>query len=1126
MSEYSDITLIECNRGQSIEKQSNNESEPGVFTCRLGEALDLQPGDQVNVENAFVSALGCGGQNIQFKGTAILDSIGNQLEQSFEVTNLDITYDPTSTILGHKTIINASNSSIKKKLVDNKTHFVQQYYKNNNGENMMYLPRRFGLRLNDAPTGPILSPLDDPPDNAYSEYFPRGQFDEVIQDPTSATSGNAEGPGQFTIFNSVDSVYTGKPELNPTKFTLNFSPTGLPVIAVSEEYKVAEVDYMYYQQKNDPTFYHDGGVQNYFKPRTDNKRFTLFIRDKTFKIPTDTNARTNLDYVNSNYGFSPTLAPYFIYNELKELTLPVGYNSPESIEQSLTEQIQATKRFEYQGANDGETYVVEQPERFKLAGENVVSTTQTETYMPIESGGAFHNDHLNWRAIERFKAGGTLSNLTYAQALTWWNSHQYIMVKRPELFIKGRLLNDWSGRLFDNGAFNLIQNDLVYESITNSTPLETNMDFTIPNLKLLRDLFKAQEPYMSELAKPFNVIDENYKNQRFIHMNSYPDNVNDLAVPYNFLGSDGFYGNTDKAWLDPVWHTSTMPVFFRYNKSDEDYDIAVQASTNFTKNTKLTYGFAARSDGNKICLYPGLIGSTLTGWRPELFVKNSVINPGGDHQIMANSVRIGWDYHATSYGNVIMAGLNGLGATLPNSVISTQMPYVYDATTSQWNLGESMTVRNSVSTYGKFISGVDFGNADSIRDYKNPLDTFNLIEYLNMFYIGANNPTIFFDNISGHFGFKNLHTAENTGQEVNAGSIIFSDDDVTEANPLQVVPTSDTAGQECYKINKRFNYVDYSPDLKPYNYKLQGIMMATNISPTFNAPIRAPDTGSIKITKNRAPETIYPANPNVELGAIFDSHSGVYWDIGGTCPEEHFEKSFWGILGFSYEQYNPSSITLDNGRQARIGTKNMFNLELATTNCQVVTTELKQYPMNIWGNNKYSCQLDTPTMQQWVPNGTSASTGWVIPEFECDFFGPKVLALTYTPAIVEQTQSIELRAKNLPKLMTRPYYTIRSNIIDSSRYIGGLKGGNRMPIVAICDKLNGNKDYFFTDAAGLQFMITHPISITDVSISIHDPDGSSAVINDNSSIIFRVSRNKNTNRFNILQQIMAEQQKK
>ena len=28
------------------------------------------------------------------------------------------------------------------------------------------------------------------------------------------------------------------------------------------------------------------------------------------------------------------------------------------------------------------------------------------------------------------------------------------------------------------------------------------------------------------------------------------------------------------------------------------------------------------------------------------------------------------------------------------------------------------------------------------------------------------------------------------------------------------------------------------------------------------------------------------------------------------------------------------------------------NLELATTNCQVVTTDLKQYPMNIWGNNK------------------------------------------------------------------------------------------------------------------------------------------------------------------------------
>ncbi len=83
-----------------------------------------------------------------------------------------------------------------------------------------------------------------------------------------------------------------------------------------------------------------------------------------------------------------------------------------------------------------------------------------------------------------------------------------------------------------------------------------------------------------------------------------------------------------------------------------------------------------------------------------------------------------------------------------------------------------------------------------------------------------------------------------------------------------------------------------------------------------------------------------------------------------------------------------------------------------------------------------------------------------------------------------------------------------------------------MPIIAICDKLNGNKDYFFTDAAGLSFTITKAVSITDITISIHDPDGTDAVIDNNSAVIFRISKSKNTNRFDILNQILQQQQKK
>ncbi len=163
------------------------------------------------------------------------------------------------------------------------------------------------------------------------------------------------------------------------------------------------------------------------------------------------------------------------------------------------------------------------------------------------------------------------------------------------------------------------------------------------------------------------------------------------------------------------------------------------------------------------------------------------------------------------------------------------------------------------------------------------------------------------------------------------------------------------------------------------------------------------------------------------MGAVFDSQLGVYWDIGGTCPKEYFDKSFWGILGFTYEQYNPTEITSNNGRQARIGTDNMFNLELATTNCQVVSTDLQQYPMNIWGYNKYSCQLAAPILAQWIPQDSSwmdeSTPGWKT-------YPDPPLAFNFHPPIVEETQSIELSPLSVPNPPPPPYYPCRMDIID------------------------------------------------------------------------------------------------
>ena len=125
--------------------------------------------------------------------------------------------------------------------------------------------------------------------------------------------------------------------------------------------------------------------------------------------------------------------------------------------------------------------------------------------------------------------------------------------------------------------------------------------------------------------------------------------------------------------------------------------------------------------------------------------------------------------------------------------------------------------------------------------------------------------------------------------------------------------------------------------------------------------------------------------------------------------------------------------------------------------------------------------------------------------------GPAVAlhsALTIYPFISQLTQSISLSAKDLSKQMLNPFYTIRSDIISTSKYIGGEDSGIKMPIVAVVDRYGAEGDYYFGSPSDLSFTITKQTSIGDITTSIHDPDGSYALLNDNSGVIYKIQRNR------------------
>ena len=60
--------------------------------------------------------------------------------------------------------------------------------------------------------------------------------------------------------------------------------------------------------------------------------------------------------------------------------------------------------------------------------------------------------------------------------------------------------------------------------------------------------------------------------------------------------------------------------------------------------------------------------------------------------------------------------------------------------------------------------------------------------------------------------------------------------------------------------------------------------------------------------------------------------------------------------------------------------------------------------------------------------------------------------------------------------------------------------------------------------SSITFTITKPIQLADITTSIHDPDGSFALVNENSAIVYRITKVKQTPQ-DIIQQLIQEQEK-
>ncbi len=332
-------------------------------------------------------------------------------------------------------------------------------------------------------------------------------------------------------------------------------------------------------------------------------------------------------------------------------------------------------------------------------------------------------------------------------------------------------------------------------------------------------------------------------------------------------------------------------------------------------------------------------------------------------------------------------------------------------------------------------------------------------QYIRQVYLGANNPLFNFDTTESRFELSNLHSAEKVGNFYNGG----------DPNPPAKVfapPASAQAGQDCYKINKALKYDSWTPCLQPYPLiNLEG-SFTTDTQNTF-----------IQMSKSLLPSVIYDAHGGISLR-----------DMGVT--EDLWEKSFWGLCGYEYGQFNASGNIEDISNINIRFTDDTTNTSGITTNADVTSVNSLEFSTNAFGTTLFN-----PLVNSHVEYYNSATQAAAIVGATADF--------QVEPPIVVTADSTKIKAKNLPRKILRGYFLINSDILDTANYY---QTANPLQTMAIVGKYNGNNDFVEYDGGGAVFTVTRQKTITAIKSQILDPEGGLAQVGDNSGIIYRIDK--------------------
>lgn len=1116
MSEYVDSLLLSCNRKQSVEYLAGNSSNTATWTNVVSNGVKLNVGDQVSVHSSAISEIGNESATIEIKGR----NLGGFYNSSHttgggEFTNASEGYYKTS----------YQQTNLKLPMRDDTLNLTYSYYKNTNGEYYYHLPRKgcWDASHNNFHTGG-----NNTTQNIWSEV-------------NCSTNGSLAFPNPFRFNLDYRSSISQQNFISGGLLNNRYSQTGKTTAPMNDGGR-----YTLFVRESSFNSSDNGSISGHRDPALFN--YLWYKQTKQIQVDSGFNSPLNIaDRITNNLAETTRIDSVSIgeNNNNPEQTnadLQVESETNKLFPVASGVNVEFTKAKNYHdytnphGASwdyDYEagyvTIGVKRPEIYETgcrinvynAGGNSSSTGERNDFDNLG------NDEFSSidGSFTPFPVSGNKDGVKYpiendvngsmANIFPLWIPWDTDVLKKlgdffkaqgryPELFTYDRYTPDQRNYIEENSSGNIsvdkcrfihmnashsrvADDSNEYSGAVFFTDLTSGSDvIDVGTTPTLDGDFKVGDLLYIHSSDTTTPIDHFPKNTYIVKITGTPGTagatltLNNSALITTTGGTTLLYFTDKKLGNDNYDKTlyssgaslnasQTAPAFFfDYNPARE----GILDGEGDSYDT-LYDGFAVKVDnthnvpngsGNMSHLIGLRFGTHMKSISPYWWRTSGLPPSIGTPMKNVRGLACGFDKHFNSFGNCFMNLYNG-------DACSWNQYYNSKQNTSA-TLNQSLSL--APEFFGLYLDRFSIQPRVTAPSYFNGTtptlwnSTRIPATYMrNQIYIGANDPVMLFSSGQSRFQLTRLHTPEYIGNLANA------DEGVADAQAI------------VYKINKRLNNNNWTPEMTPYDQQ------------DFFSEARSFATTDRK-------KAFSVLNLALAPYGICDSMSGIQIEDYGV-DEEHWNDSLWGLMGFSYSQFHQ---TTDN-RLVRMFDKGLTT-DTPTTNAQISANEVIGYPRNGSDVPNFDSLETFPT--RWVrmpPHSPHPPYG-----------GTNLGGMLEFPTVVQNCSSTSITADNLPRKMISPVFLIKSSLIDGS-FIGGEESQMKMPVMSVVPKNSGYGD-FYNGAGGEPFTITYPKTITEIKTSIVDADGTESRVDDGSLVVYKVTKVMKSNR-SVIEDILNPQ---